>query len=524
MARAGRFVAGLVLAGILSGGAYLAWVSTAGSPHPVDLLPAGALGVAEARGVEDVARRLSGTRFAATFAQGPTRAWLERTEVMVAFDAVLSDIKRISGFSVGRDAAFDLLGADTAVGWYPPAADGATTQPWVAGGRLSLRAWAAATVFRLGARLGLGSGLVTHEELAGSVLYTFPGAGQPLHVFLAGRVLVAGSDRPLVAMAARAAGGTGATVSREPSLQAIRGALPARGDVFVWLRDRIALTGGLPEGRAGHGSVGALLRAGETIEIDIAAEAASPPAKPAIAAPQPLPGIALLNRKPLFFLASREPVPAALTDLLQNRRSAVAKRSAGASTAAPIQPTSGYAVVITESAGDAGFFPAPRGLVLIGMASAAEAARALALLYPPGARAAAAGGTQALATRESFPLAGEFELWGAAIGPHLVFATDTSLIDAAAADAGHDTAHAGNGPSWAVSALATISMDKALPLVQRWSAPLSGLLAARWPQGPDIARDLGLLAAIGTVRVAAGSEEHLDRAAITLTVHDLAAR
>ena len=64
-------------------------------------------------------------------------------------------------------------------------------------------------------------------------------------------------------------------------------------------------------------------------------------------------------------------------------------------------------------------------------------------------------------------------------------------------------------------------MEKALPLLRRWSAPLSGLVAANWPEAPDIARDLGLLAAVGTVRVAAGSDDRFDRAAITLAVHDL---
>ena len=67
-------------------------------------------------------------------------------------------------------------------------------------------------------------------------------------------------------------------------------------------------------------------------------------------------------------------------------------------------------------------------------------------------------------------------------------------------------------------------MEKALPLLRRWGAPLSGLVLANWPQMPDVARDLGLLAAVGTVRVAAGSDGRFDRAAITLDVHDLAGR
>jgi hypothetical protein len=76
-------------------------------------------------------------------------------------------------------------------------------------------------------------------------------------------------------------------------------------------------------------------------------------------------------------------------------------------------------------------------------------------------------------------------------------------------------------PEWDVRAVAAISMDKILPLLQRWSAPLSGLIAARWPDAPEITRDLGLLAATGTVRVVAGSDDRRDRAAITLNLRDL---
>ena len=358
------------------------------------------------------------------------------------------------------------------------------------------------------------------------MLYSFPGgAGQSLHVFLAGRVLVGGPDRALVVKAARAAGDAGASVTREPVWQAIRGALPADGELFAWVRDRSTIPGALPAGRTGQrerrgADCGPGRRSKSTSRPNRAS--ATPATKAAGSASGPLPGIALLRQAPLFFLTSREPVPAASTDLLQTRLRAVARRSTGTSApVAALQPGSGYAVVITDSAAGPGFFPAPRGLVVIGMASAAEAAAALPLLFPPGARTATGGGTRALATRESFPLAGEFELWGAAIGPQLVFATDTSLIDAAAADAGTGATRNPGDPSWAVSTVASISMEKALPLLRRWGAPLSGLVAANWPEAPDIARDLGLLAAVGTVRVAAGSDDRFDRAAITLDVHDL---
>ncbi|MHB8835160.1 MAG: hypothetical protein ACYC9Y_05550 [Candidatus Methylomirabilia bacterium] len=522
--RAGRFVLKFLLAGALSGGAYFAWVSTAGSPSPVDLLPAGAFGVVEVRGLESLAGQLAGTRFASAFAQSATRQLLERTAVVRAFDSVLAEVERISGVSPGRGSAFDLLGAEAAVGWYPPAGDDADT-PWVAGGRLSARAWAVATAMRIARNFGLGGMSVTREEVAGRALYSLHGGtGQSLHVFLAGRVLVGGFDRTLVVKAARAAGDAGAGVTREPPWQAIRTAVPAGGELFAWVRDGSAIPGALPAGRTGRGAVGARLRAGQTLEIDVAAEpdAQTPATKATGGGSEPLPGIALLRRDPLFLLASNGPVPTALTELLQTRRKAVVRRGTGKSAPEPdIRPGSGYAVVITDSAAGPGFFPAPQGLAVVGMASAFEAARALPLLYPPGARTRTGGGTRALATRESFPLAGEFELWGAAIGRQLVFATGTALLDAAADDAGAVATRGPGDPSWSVGTVASISMGKALPLLRRWGAPLSGLALANWPGAPDIARDLGLLAAVGSVHVAAGSDDRFDRAAITIAVHDL---
>jgi len=522
--RAGRLVFRLLLAGALSGGAYFAWVSTFGSPAPVDLLPAGAFGVVEIRNAGGLAKQLAGTRFASAFARSATGEFLERSAAVKAFDFALSEVERISGVSPGRGSALDLLGAEAAVGWYPPAGD-ATAVSWVAGGRLSVRAWAMATMMRLVRNLGLGAMSVTREEIAGGVLYSLHGRAEPsLHVFLAGRTLVGGPDRSLVEIAASAIGGAGASVTREPVWQAIRRALPADGELFVWVRDASTIPGALPAGRTGHGSVGARLRAGRTIVFAVAAEPAAsrPAAQTTGGAATPLPGIALQRQAPLFLLGSREPVPTVLADLLQTRLTAVARRNTGRSAPlTAIQPGSGYAVVITDSAAGPGFFLSPRGLAVIGMASAAEAANALPLLFPPGARTGTGGGMRALATRESFPLAGEFELWGAAIGHQLVFATDTSLIDAAAADAGAGTTRNPGDPSWPVSTIASISMEKALPLLRRWGAPLSGLVAVNWPEAPDIARDLGLLAAVGTVNVVAGSDDRFDRATITITVHDL---
>ena len=525
MGRVVRLFFRLLVVGGLVGGAYFAWISSFGSPAPIDLLPQGAFGVVELHDAEDLARKLSGTRFAATFARSAAREWLERTDAMVAFDSVLSEIGRITFVSPGRGTAFDFIGTEAAVGWYGPTGGDAAAPSWVAGGRLSARAWTVATALRLGLRFGLGTmGGVTREDVAGRTLYSFPGnAGQSLHLFLAGRVLVGGSDRSLVVKAALSVGDASAGVTREPALQTVRGALPEHGEFFVWVRDRSTIPGALSTGLTGRGSVGALLRAGTTMKIDVAAAPASGRlAATTSGTPSPLPGIALLRQAPLFFLTSRLPAPTVLTDLLQTRRRAVAQRSPGtALPVAALQPGSGYAVAITDSVQGGGLFPAPRGLVVIGMASATEAARALPLLFPLGARSASAGGTRALATSESLPLAGEFELWGAAIGSQLIFASGTSLIDAAAVDAGPDVVNQPDPPAWPVSAVASISMDKFLPLLQRWRAPLSGLFTASWPDGPDFARDLGLLAAIGDVRVAAGADDRLDRAAITFSVHDL---
>ncbi len=526
MARPGRFTFRLLLTGILFGGAYLVWVSTVGSPAVVNLLPRGATVVAEVHGAEDLAKRVSGTRFAAALSKSAARSWLERTEGVKAFDALLAAIGRITGVSPGRRSAFDVIGSEAAIGWYPAVGAAATTC-WVAGGRLSVRAWIAASALRIAGRLDLSGSRITREEMSGRAVYAVAtGPGQSLHFFLAGRVLLAASDRALLAAAARAALDENSSVAREPGWLANRNALPESGQLFVWVRDRHTAAGASSARSAATTSAGALVRAGETIEIDVVAE--SDPTRhggeTAGAAAEPLPAIALLKGSPLFFFASREPIPEPLADLLQARRRAVALRSAGPSPgAADLRPGRGYAVVITSSAGGSGLFPSPRGLVAIGMASEPAAAAALRLLFPPGARSTVAGGSRAMATRESFPLAGEFDLWGAAVGTRVVFATDTSLIDAVAADPGTAaTDDPGTAePAWRVTTIAAISMEKAVPLLRRWAAPLSGLIAARWPEAPPLERDLELLSAVSTVRIAAGADERRDRAAITLQLRDL---
>ena len=76
-------------------------------------------------------------------------------------------------------------------------------------------------------------------------------------------------------------------------------------------------------------------------------------------------------------------------------------------------------------------------------------------------------------------------------------------------------------PGWRVDTIAAISIEKALPLLRSWSAPLSGLVAARWPEAPEITRDLELLAAVRTVRAVFGSDGRRDRASITVNLRDL---
>lgn len=519
MARAGRLAVRFLLAGALAGGAYFAWLSAVGSPAPVALLPPGAAVVIEARGAEGLAQRISESRLSAFLARSATREWLEQTAAVRAYDALLAQIEAVSGLSPGRRIAFDLVGEEAVVGWYPATDGAAIPGSWLAGGRLSARAWAVVTAMRIARQAGLGTTTGTREIVGGRSIYSFPGgAGQSLHLFLAGRVLVASPDRPLALKAARAAAERSLSLTSEPAWQAVRGALPARGELLVWVRDQGLFPIGATAGRA---SVAALVRAGKTLEIDVAAAPARRSGVSPSATSEPLPGTGLLRQPHLFFFSSREPVPPALGDLLQHRRRETARQGTNASARfGEIATGRGYALVITDGTVGSGLFPAPQVGVVIGMASAAAAAGALPQLFPPGARTSVAGATLARGTRESFPLAGEFELWGAAIGSRLVFATDTGIIAALVADADPEEP-AASAPAWPVDAVARLSMEKALPLLRRWSAPLSGLLAANWPAAPDLIRDLDLLAAVRTVRVAAGSDGRHDRAAITLDLRDL---
>lgn len=525
MSRAGRFVARALLSGAVAGGAYFGLVSAFGTPAAIDLLPAGADVVLELRGAQALERRLAGTRFSAAFARSETRAWLERTETVAAFDALRLEIGRVTGFTPDRRAAFHVVGGEVAAGWYPTVRGDVDPVPWVAGGRLSARAWAVASALRVARRFGVGAETVDSERVAGRTLYTFPGdAGQSLHLFFAGRVVVAGSDRALVLGAASAAADAAGGVSRTPSLSTVRDTLPADGELFAWVRNPDWLPAFGSAGRAQAAPVGARVRAGKAVEIDVAAVSPADRAEVgAAAADGPMPGVALLGREPLLFFSSREPPPPALLALLRDRQHAVSlRRGTSSPPARVLQPAPGYALSLTGADGGSGLFPAPQGLLIFGMADAAAAGRALPLLFPPGARTARLGSTLALATRESFPLAGEFELWGATDGPRLVFATDASLIAAVTEGTGPVTADdRRREPDWRVSSLASVSMTKALPLLRRWSAPLSGLIGARWPEAPQAAADIDLLAAVRTVRLVAGSDGRFERAAITLDVGDL---
>jgi hypothetical protein len=129
-----------------------------------------------------------------------------------------------------------------------------------------------------------------------------------------------------------------------------------------------------------------------------------------------------------------------------------------------------------------------------------------------------------LSTRESLPLAGEFELWGAAAGDRLVLATRQALIEGLAASApGNGTAPAAAARDRPLDAVTTINVTKLLPALRRYAPPLSGLLRARLRGAPDVSRDLELLAAVRAIAVTTGSSPAGPLSRITLEVGDLPA-
>jgi hypothetical protein len=521
VARARRAALRILVAGAALLCAWAVWVSTLGTPAAANLLPAGADAVVELHDVGVVVERLAGTRFAAAFAKSASREWLERTEAVIALDALLAGVRRVTGIPLGRKSVLHLLGEETACAWYPREGTPDAEPRWVAACRLSLRAWAVSGMLRIAERFVPTAG-VTRAEVAGRPVFTVGGAGgRPLHLFLAGRTLVLSPARDLAARAVQAADAASSAMPSDPGLQAIRGALPSRGEIFLWGRGAgLAISPGLA-GLSAYRSAGALLKLGKSIDIDAAAELPVGHAGTADRGAKHLPALALLKRQPLAFVASRKEPPEFLIDLLQERLRTAARRGAAAHDESPVLPAGGYALALTGGAASTGLLPAPRGLIAIGMKDATAARTALPRLFPPGARSAPAGAATALASRESIPLAGTFDLWGAAIGQDLVFATDTGLIEAAGESPATPGASREEAPGWQVDTVAALSMEQALPLLRRWAPPLSGLIAARWPEIPDLTRDLDLLSAVRSVRITVGSEDRRDRALATILLRDV---
>ena len=521
MARARRAAVRILVAGAALLCAWAVWVSTLGTPAPANLLPAGADAVVELHEVGEVVEGVAGTRFAAAFAKSAIRQWLERTDAVTALDGLLGGVRQATGIPLGRMSVLHLVGEEAVWASYPREGTPDADLRWVAGCRLSLRAWAVAGVLRIAERFVPAAG-VTRAEVAGRPVFTVGGAGgRPLYLFLAGRTLLLSPDGDLAAKAAQAAGGGAPAMPFDPALQAIRGALPAHGEIFLWGR---GAEGAHAPGLAGlpaYRGAGARIRLAKTIEIDAAAEPATGRSAAAERGVHRLPAVALLKRRPLAFISSRTDPPGFLIDLLQERLWTAARRGAAARAESPVSPAGGYALALTEGAAGKGLLPAPRGLIAIGMKDAFAARAALPRLFPPGARSAPAGAVTALASRESIPLAGSFDLWGAAIGQDLVFATDTGLIEAAGQAAAMPGASREEAPGWQVDTVAALSVEQALPLLRRWVPPLSGLIAARWPGIPDLTRDLELLAAVRSVRVTVGSDDRRDRALATILLRDL---
>lgn len=509
--RAAGLLGALLLLGAGSFG-YLAWISRA----PVrDLLPSGAVAVAEVRDAKDTVHRLEGTAFAREFARSRTGIWLEQTALVKTLDGLRAEVQRAAGIDLQRRHLLDLVGREAVVAWYPGAnGDGRPDLPWLAGCRLSLRAWCLAAAWRIVDRLGFGAAPVRREESAGREILCFAGAdpGSQYHAFFVGRILVVGSDRDLVARAARCAAGDELPVTRDPAWAAVRSHLPPEGGLFLWATGAVLPAALMPEGKQLPPAAGILVRPGRETEIHLFT---AHPGKRAVPAPAttaaaPFPGIALLSLDPLFFHSRRGTPPPLVGELLATRALAVARRDGG--TGGAIPPLGdGFGLIVTESAGE-GPFPRPRGVVLVGMSSPAAAGEALRLLFPRGSRSTDVRGMQAFSTLESLPLAGSFELWGAAADRYLVFATDTRAMEALRTGSGAAplparvpdpaTALGGEGRVEAISAL---SMVKTLPLLRRYAPPLSGLLRARYPEAPDLAKDVELLGAIRSITVYAGS-------------------
>lgn len=486
-----------------------------------DLLPAGAALALEVRGAGELFERIEGTRFAVTFFSGPTWAWLEQTEAVRALDGLRAGVGAAIGFTPRRRHILDLVGSDAAIAWYPPSggAPGALEGArWVAAGRLSLRAWALSAAARLGARLGLAGGIA--RETVGATTVATVGTGtDAVHVFAAGRLFAASSDRSLAHAAARLAGGDGTALTGAEDWKRVFAALPADGALRVWTRGDLLPGWAAGEVREPVRAAGAVVSAHEPATIDIFVDAPDPSRLQRSGSDTP-PGLALAAPAPLFFHAAAGSPPLPLVDLIEQRAAAVARR--GGQPAPPLPPRGrGFALAVTGAA-EGGLFPRPQGILAVGMRDPGAARQALRLLFPPGARSAAGRWGEALSTRESFPLAGEFELWGTAAGDRLVLATDRALLEAldsgaAPGDGPGDAADPGFRP---LDSVTTLDLARLLPALRRYAAPLSGLLSARYGL-PDVSRDFDLLAAVRSVAVITGASPAGFVSRTTLELGDL---
>jgi hypothetical protein len=207
-------------------------------------------------------------------------------------------------------------------------------------------------------------------------------------------------------------------------------------------------------------------------------------------------------------------------DLIEDRAAAVARRGGPAAQAKPALGR-GFALAVTAVA-DGGLFPRPDGVLAIGMRDADAARQALQLLFPPGVRSATGRWGTALATRESLPLAGDFELWGAALEDRLVLATRLPLIEGlAAAPPGRDDEAAPAADGRALDSVTTLNVTKLLPALRRYAPPLAGLVRARFRGAPDVSRDLELLAAARSIAVTTATSPAGILSRVTLDVGDL---
>jgi hypothetical protein len=519
------FLAGALL--LLAGSAgYLSWISRA----PVsDLMPGGAILVGELRGAGRTVARLEETRFARAFAGSRTAAWLESTGLVRAYDGLRAEVRATTGIGLTRRHLLDLLGKETVVAWYPAAAatPGAGL-PWVAGCRLSLRAWCLLSALRVAERWGVGDLHPPREQIAGREVLSLPGDDpqRPYRAFTAGRLLVVGVDRELVARAARCAAGQEAPVTREPGWTAVRAQLPPGQGLFLWARPAGSPAALVAYGPAIPSHAGLLVTPGAETEIRVFAPGAASRSPQATVPGPAFPGGGLRSRSPLLLHTRRNAPPPLVAELLAARAQAVARRDGTAAVELP-PLGDGFGLVVTDSVDNAPF-PLPRGVVLVGMQSPAAAGETLRRLFPRTARSRDIVGSTAYTTRESLPLAGSFDLWAAAAGRFLLFASDAALLEEAARAAAGGGPSAGGvdpgallGSGWQADAYTELTVGKAMPIARRYAPVLTGWLQARFGSAPDLGCDVELLRAIRSVTVATGTGADGSLARVRLSLADL---